>query len=203
MEAENVFKRLNAVDISEQLRVKNKFNYLPWSAAWGMVMQEFPDAVYSVVKSDTGWIYHTDGNTCWVETSVTINGTTRNETLPVLDHRNQPIKLENITSFNAGNSIKRCLVKNLALFGLGLSLWTGEELSDDAKLAKAKTSAKLADIKKEIVFKSKSLVESGADRNSILEVIATYNNGNSNPNSIKSTEVAEMIVEALDNFSDN
>lgn len=197
MESINVYKTLNAIDISEYLKDKNGFKYLPWSAAWDIVLAHFPDATYSVVKSEEGCIYHTDGRTCWVETTVTINGITRNETLAVLNHRNQPIALDTTTSFNAGNSVKRCLVKNLALFGLGLSLWVGEELSEAARSARAKKSMKLSELRDEIVELCKRITSTSPEsKDTLYTIIETYN-GSKNPNSIKSEEVCVNILNEI------
>ena len=58
--------------------------------------------------------------------SVTIQGLTRTEILPVMDNINRAIPEPTATDIN--NSIKRCLVKCFALFGLGLYIYQGEAL---------------------------------------------------------------------------
>lgn len=97
--------------------------------------------MYEVVKAENGCIYHTDGKTCWVETCVTIGAESQTEVLAVMDHRNQSIPYESITSTAVAKAIKRCLVKNLALFGLDLNLWYAEEVSESAKAASAAKEA--------------------------------------------------------------
>lgn len=204
MENNTTFNRLNEVDITEYTRAKNGYKYLPWSTAWSLVLEQFPDATYGINKSEDGCIYHTDGVTCWVETWVTINGKTLDEMLPILNHANKAIAKDAVTTLNASNSIKRCLVKNLALFGLGLSLWTGEELSDRAKVAKAKKSAEIEELKTQITDTCKALIESKVtDKDHLYNIIALYNNGNSNPKSIKSVEVCELIINKLEEFEED
>ena len=128
-----------------------------------------------------------------VKPTVTINGETLSEMLPVLDFKNMPIPLESVTSFSASKSIKRCLVKNLALFGLGLTLWNGEELSEDAKLSKIKKGDEISAKQAEIVAKCKELATSGERRDALYAIIETYN-GNKNPKSIKSVEICDAIL---------
>ncbi|MGN1341183.1 MAG: DUF1071 domain-containing protein [Oscillospiraceae bacterium] len=195
-ETKSVFDTLYEVDVSESIKEKNGYKYLPWSTAWAIVKKHFPGATYDIItdESNNGNIYHTDGKTCWVETTVAINGEVLNEMLPVLDFKNQPITLDKITSFNAGKSIKRCLVKNLALFGLGLSLWNGEELSDDAKISRAKKIDEIAAKQAQIVDMCKELATGTETRDRLYEIISMYNGGNKNPKSIKSVEVCDMII---------
>jgi|SaaInlV_130m_DNA_2_1039683.scaffolds.fasta_scaffold05267_4 hypothetical protein len=64
----------------------------------------------------------------FVEVSVTANKVTRTQVHPILDGRNQPIA--NPTSFQINTSIQRCLAKAIALHGVGLSLYAGEDLED-------------------------------------------------------------------------
>lgn len=196
-ETKSVFDTLYEVDISDDVKEKNKFKYLPWSSAWAIVKKRFPTASYEVVLDEAHNIYHTDGKTCWVETNVTINGETLPEMLPILDFKNMPIPLESVTSFSASKSIKRCLVKNLALFGLGLTLWNGEELSEDAKLSKIKKGGEISAKQAEIVAKCKELATSNERRDALYAIIENYN-GNKNPKSIKSVEICDAILAKID-----
>lgn len=198
----SVFETLSAIDITPAIKKKNGMSYLPWSSAWAMVKERFPNATYSSVKTPEGCIYHTDGRTCWVETSVTIEGETQNETLAVMNYKNAPISYDEIASTDANKSTKRCLVKNLALFGLGLSLWNGEELNDAAKKARAKRKAEEAEQEAEqkkeaaalaaenakIVELAKVKIASGVSQDSLYAIVAKYTGGKKNPNAIKTIE---------------
>lgn len=120
-----------------------------------------------------------------------------------MDNRNTSIPLENVTSTAVCKSIKRCVVKTLALFGLDLNLWNGEELSDAAKEKKdadeKKNAAELADIKKEIIRVCTEMKESGADINAIYKIIEEIS-GTKNPNSIKDVTVAKEVLDAVTNI---
>lgn len=57
---------------------------------------------------------------------MTVQGVTLSQIHPVLDAKNRPILAP--TSFDINTSIQRCLVKAIALHGLGLSIYAGEDL---------------------------------------------------------------------------
>lgn len=134
----SVFQTLNEYDISEHLKKKDKIIYLPWSKAWMILKTLYPDSQVEVIEnagfdSDDVVRYFTDGKTAWVKVAITIKGHTETESLAIMDFRNKSIPVANITSADVEKSIKRCMVKCAALHGLGLSLWTGEELSSAAR----------------------------------------------------------------------
>ena len=198
-----MFDTLSQIDLTKFHKKKGSITYLPWSVAWAETKKRFPTAHCEIVKTPDGCIYHTDGKTCWVETSITIDGETQNETLAVMDNRNASIAADAVTSTAVGKAIKRCMVKNLALFGLDLNLWNGEELSDAAKEKKdadeKKNAAELADIKKEIIRVCTEMKESGADINAIYKIIEEIS-GAKNPNFIKDVTVAKEVLDAVTNI---
>ncbi len=190
---ESVFQRLNEYDITEHIKQKGKILYLPWSKAWTIVKSIYPNAVFEIKKAEDGCIYHTDGKTAWVEVSITINGQTETETLAVMDFKNASIPADKLTSADVGKSIKRCLVKCAALHGLGLSLWTGEELSDAARQKKEKD---LDDVKQEILGIIAGKMENGVTRDVIYKTIYDIA-GVKNPNAIKDIATAQKVADAI------
>lgn len=80
--------------------------------------------------------YFTDGNTCWVKVSITINGLEHIEELPIMDLRNQPV-YGGVNCVQVNKAIQRALTKAAARHGLGLYIYAGEdlpeELGDDTK----------------------------------------------------------------------
>lgn len=204
MSEKSTFAVLSAVDVTDKLKKKNNMSYLPWSSAWEIVKNNFPDATYTVNKTPDGCIYHTDGKTCWVETSITINGETQTELLAVMNHRNASISADEVMSTEVNKSIKRCLVKNAALFGLGLSLWNGEELSDAAKETRKKKekeeaveAAALAAENAKIVALCKDKIAKGVDQASLYAVIERYTGGKKNPNAIETIDESKACYEEI------
>lgn len=130
MENKSVFEQLFEINVNEHVERKNGLQYLPWAYAWAEVKKLFPESTYKVYESENGCIYHTDGRTCWVKTSVTIVGLEHIEYLPVMDYKNKSILLENVTSFDVNKTIQRSLTKALARHGLGLYLYAGEDLPE-------------------------------------------------------------------------
>lgn len=133
---ENYFKQLNQINVNDKTEKKANLTYLSWAWAWAEIKKLFPDATYTIYENDLGWNYHTDNNTCWVKTGVTINGIEHIEYLPVMDYKNKSIPLASVTSFDVNKAIQRSLTKACARHGLGLYIYAGEDLPEngDGKL---------------------------------------------------------------------
>ena len=127
----NYFNDLYAVNVNGHTEKKNNLTYLSWAWAWGEIKKKHPDATYTVYENADGWNYHTDGRTCWVKTGVTVNGIEHIEYLPVMDHKNKSISIENVTSFDVNKAIQRSLTKACARHGLGLYIYAGEDLPEE------------------------------------------------------------------------
>ena len=144
----SVFDVLNAINVNGHTEVKEvsgtKLTYLSWSWAWAEVKKQYPDATYEIIKFN-GIPYAYDPITGFmVYTKVTIEGITHEMWLPVMDGQNRAMKAEPYqiqtkyktitvapaTMFDVNKTIMRCLVKNLAMFGLGLYIYAGEDLPD-------------------------------------------------------------------------
>lgn len=127
---------MNAINVNDKVEKKNNLTYLAWAYAWGEVKKNYPDATYTIYENAQGWNYHTDGRTCWVKTGVTIGGQEYIEYLPVMNHANKSIQLEQVTSFDVNKAIQRSLTKACARHGLGLYIYAGEDLPEDEAAVK-------------------------------------------------------------------
>lgn len=127
---ENYFSELYGVNVNDKVEKKNGLSYVSWPFAWAEVKKRHPDATYTVYENKDGWVYHTDGRTCWVKTGVTINGLEHIEYLPVMDFKNRSIPAEGVTSFDVNKAIQRSLTKACARHGLGLYIYAGEDLPE-------------------------------------------------------------------------
>lgn len=137
----SVFETLNAVNVSDRIEKKNGLSYLSWAWAWAEVKKAYPGSSYTIYESPQGCFYWTDGRTCWVKTGVTIEGLEHIEYLPVMDHRNNSIPLEKVTSTDVNRAIQRSITKACARHGLGLYIYAGEDLPDgDASKEAAKAA---------------------------------------------------------------
>ena len=130
MENNNYFIELNSVNVNDKTEKKNGLTYLAWAYAWGELKKRYPNATYKIYENKNEWNYFTDGRTCWVKTSVTVEGIEHIETLAVMNNRNTAIPFDSVTSTDIGKSIQRCLTKACARHGLGLYVYAGEDLPD-------------------------------------------------------------------------
>jgi len=162
----SVFETLSAINVNDKVEQKNGLTYLSWAWAWAEVKKNYPSATYKVVKDEASnmpfvWDSHM-GYMC--STEVTIEGETLEMWLPVMDGANKAMKLEayeyttrygkktcqGATMFDINKTIMRCLVKNLAMFGLGHYIYAGDDLPQDDK----SVAEKLATPKKDTTKKA-------------------------------------------------
>ena len=142
------FQELYSLDVNKYVEKKNDLSYLSWSYAWAEFKKIYPDATYEVKKDDQGRCYFGDELFGYmVYTSVTAGGLTYEMWLPVMDGANKAMKAidytyktrygektcEAMTMFDVNKTVMRCLVKNLAMFGLGLYIYAGEDLPQDIR----------------------------------------------------------------------
>lgn len=142
----SVFETLSAVDVSKHVEVISMrkgpaLKYVSWAWAWNMVksiypsanrvIEEFPEFRFN--EKTGAWYatgqmldYRITPEGCEVKVTVTIEDETYSERLYVMDMRNQPVAKPNIAQIN--KTQQRCLVKALAMAGLGLNLYAGEDL---------------------------------------------------------------------------
>ena len=130
----NYFAKLNAINVSEQVEKKGAFAYLSWPYAVAQLRLADPGASWEVRRFEGLPYLNTDAGV-FVEVAVSVQGVTLSQIHPVLDGKNRPILAP--TAFDINTSIQRCLVKAIALHGLGLSIYAGEDLP----LAEAETPA--------------------------------------------------------------
>ena len=137
--ARKVFNKLFLLDVKEHIEKKNGLAYLSWAWAWAEVKKLYPTANYTIEP------YSFDEKLGYmVFTSVTIAGQTYRMWLPVMDNNNYSMKSEPYevitkygkrqvaaaSMFDINKAYMRCLVKNLAMYGLGLYIYAGEDLPD-------------------------------------------------------------------------
>lgn len=217
--AENsVFQTLNALNVNGHTEKKKTGNveltYLSWAWAWAEVKKKYEDVSFEIKMFD-GLPYIYDEKTGYmVFTSVTINGQTHDMWLPVMDGANQAMKafpytysvkeykygkwtgnyvdktVAAATMMDINKTIMRCLVKNLAMFGLGLYIYSGEDLpeGEDASQSngtpqtaqmfaeEAQAAQKAAEVAKQPIGETRAksltteLIKNGADPIKVCEL---------------------------------
>lgn len=168
---QTTFEKLSAINVNAHTEQKNKLTYLSWAWAWSEVKKACPDATYKIGETDydeaLGFMCHT---------TVTIEGETLEMWLPVMDGANKSMKktsytyqgnaweggkkitvdkvVEAASTFDINKTIMRCLVKNLAMFGMGIYIYAGEDLPEtpvtpEAAPAPAPEKPKLEELQKD------------------------------------------------------
>lgn len=124
---ETTYQKLAAMNVNEHVERKGKFSYLSWSWAVDALRKASPTATWEVIRFNGLPFLSTDCG-YFVEVAVTVDQITLSQIHPVLDNNNRPIQAPN--SFQINTSIQRCLVKAIALHGLGLYIYSGEDLPE-------------------------------------------------------------------------
>ena len=121
------------INVNDHTEKKGQLTYLSWAWAWAEVLKVDPSATWVAhqygpqgSEQPCMWI----GETAIVHTSVTINGTRRECMLPVMDNKNNAIKLPDARKIS--DAIMRCMTKAIAMHGLGLYIYAGEDLPEGA-----------------------------------------------------------------------
>jgi len=121
------------LNVQDHVEKKNGLTYLSWAWAWAEALKADPTATFHVdtfQRADGTTIPYMDINgtaMVWVRTTLFSKEMTC--MLPVMDHRNKPI--QNPDAFQVNTAIMRCLTKCLAMHGLGLYIYAGEDLPED------------------------------------------------------------------------
>ena len=124
-DSDNYFAHLNAINVNERVEKKGGFSYLSWPYAVAQLRLADPTATWEVRRFD-GLPYLATEAGVFVEVAVTVHGVTLSQIHPVLDGRNRPLLAP--SAFDINTSLQRCLVKAIALHGLGLYIYAGEDL---------------------------------------------------------------------------
>lgn len=147
----SIYKTLSTINVRDKVEKKGGLDYLSWANAWHMLKQNYPNAQRIIYEHDhTGFNFFTDGKTAWVKVGIVVNDIEHIDMLPVMDFRNNAISVDKITSTDVNKTIQRATTKAIAMHGLGLSLWTGEDVPQEEEAPKKSTpkkkSVKLEDI---------------------------------------------------------
>lgn len=163
-EKKSVFERLSAINVNDRIEKKKDLSYLSWAWAWSETKKACPDATYKIGETEydpqLGFMCHT---------TVTIEGETLEMWLPVMDGANKSMRKESYTyqtrfgdksveaatTFDINKTIMRCLVKNLAMFGLGIYIYAGEDLPEQEASEPKNSAASKPNPKAELIELSK------------------------------------------------
>ena len=128
----NYFTELDQVDVTKHIEKKGRFSYLSWAYAVRELKKRHPETTWTVHEYD-GEPYMQTECGYFVKVSVIVNDVEMTQIHPVLDHQNKTIGSPN--AFQINTSIQRCLAKAIALHGLGIHIYAGEDLPSSPPLS--------------------------------------------------------------------
>ena len=206
-----MFNALYSLDLNDKLEKRDdndKLSYLSWANAWVEFKSAYPSATYRIIKNpSTNLPYFSDPNIgIIVYTEVSCDGVSHEMWLPVMNGANKAMKevpytyqvwdsykkqyvektVQAATMFDINKTIMRCLVKNLAMFGLGLYVYAGEDIpstdepnTEPATTKRQQTSIKPTHQKPQVqqlptVNPHASLIEKINSTNDVASLVSIY-----------------------------
>ena len=150
----DVYEALSAIDVKSRLETKTSadgksLTYLSWAWAVDIVTRFDPEWTYRIIEFDANGVEVSEGHgyqfqrtlsgyLVWTE--VTISGFTKRMWLPIMDSSNYAMHKDGYRvgahfvppadAMALNKTIMRCLVKTIAMFGLGLTVFAGEDLPE-------------------------------------------------------------------------
>ena len=193
----SAFSVLSKIDVSEHTEKKGNYTYLSWAWAVKVLLEEFPKAVWKIhtfVDNGTESPYMRTNAGCFVQVSVEIDKVIRTQVHPVLDHMNKTVDEPN--AFQVNTSIQRCLAKAIALHGLGLYIYAGEDLPqapDALNKEQYKSMLDLLAIIGDKEFEAKIVAQIGDETNNDANYKAAFN---------KLKRKADKVKKAIDKLDE-
>ena len=133
------FNELRAINVNEHTEKKGKLTYLSWAWAVDVLLQNDPTATW---EYDHPKMF---GSSMMVFCTVMAFGKSMTAHLPVMDYKNQAI--ENPNSMAVNTAMQRCLAKAIALHGIGLYIYAGEDIPETAPVDHTKLTEYIGNIK--------------------------------------------------------
>ena len=116
----NHYENLRQINVNEYTEKKGNLTYLSWAWAVDRLLMEDPMATWEYKEPA---IFN---ETMMVFCTVTAFGKSMTAQLPVMDYKNKAIV--NPDAFAVNTAMQRALAKAIALHGLGLYIYNGEDL---------------------------------------------------------------------------
>ena len=150
------------VNVNDHVEKKQGLSYLSWAWAWAEALKADPMATFQIQMFE-GQPYLRINDTAMVMVTVTMFNKPITCFLPVMNGANKPITfdgrkiqtrngeiIEKIDSFNVNTALMRCLTKGLALHGLGLYIYAGEDLPEAEPVKVMPVDQSTGEIKAEV-----------------------------------------------------
>lgn len=191
------FEELSKISVNGHTENKNGLTYLSWTWAWSEIKKHCPDASYEILRFENNLPYVYDENTGYmVFTKVTIDNQTYEMWLPVMDGNNKAMlnhpytykvkeykdgkqtgnyiekHVEPASMFDINKTIMRCLVKNIAMFGLGIYIYAGEDMPEGYEISKEEAERVIVSYGKYAGKSLKDIIETEKDEKYLMWMVS-------------------------------
>lgn len=216
-EKQNIFETLSKISVANHVEKKMGLSYLSWAWCWSTLKSIYPDTpvpkptMYQemIITKDGYQLtdrkvpYLTTPKGTMVEVTVTIQGVDYVQSLYVMDNRNRTVINPDMSQIN--KTIQRCTVKAIAMAGLGLNLYAGEDLpmgdineSDQKQAAEKKVKqqekANLEKAKKKYVAYMEQLQDLTKQSADVINNQAKQRVLKADPDYNKRTQLEKMLI---------
>jgi hypothetical protein len=114
------YSELRSINVNEHTEKKGNLTYLSWAWAVDTLLQNDPSATWFYIEPVKF------NETMMVFCRVDAFGKSMTAQLPVMDYKNKAISNPDAMSVNT--AMQRCLAKAIALHGIGLYIYSGEDV---------------------------------------------------------------------------
>ncbi len=180
----STYSILAATNVNDHKQKKGQFDYLSWTWAIDAVQRTGLDFSYELLDD----VIYADG-TMEVRCIVKLDGLGHTMWLAVSDHKNKAIVNPDAAAVNKARM--RCLVKGIAIHGLGFYIYAGEDLPEANDYLQAQAMVEAGDF---MAFKE-WLTEIGEERH-----IAVYNDAPAGEKVAWKKRFTEEVKKADDKF---
>lgn len=125
------YKEMESTKLETAKKGSMGLTYASWSEAWGTLKRLHPTANFKVHEKNGLPVFFNaemPSMGAFVKVTVTVKGLNHTVHLPVMDHSNKSIPTGTMTTFDINKNIQRALAKGVALHGIGLYVFKGEDL---------------------------------------------------------------------------
>jgi hypothetical protein len=159
------FQKLRDINVNSKIEKKNNLSYLSWAWAVDQLLMQDPAATWEYMLfnvkdangNDNTVPYSSINGTAMIFCTVTAFGKKMTAQLPVMDFRNKAIVSPDAYAVNT--AMQRCLAKGIALHGLGLYIYAGEDMPEEDKVQAPKAVTPTAGAMDEMDEESKQFLK--------------------------------------------
>ena len=138
------FREMQSTKLETAKKGPHQLTYASWAEAWSHLKELHPNSNYTIHEQN-GMPYFCDNTGAFVKVSVEVLGLTHTVFLPVMDYNNNPMKKEPysiknkastqevkaIDTFAINKNIQRAFTKAIAMHGIGLYVFKGEDYPEE------------------------------------------------------------------------